>query len=126
MARKIICIKLNTAEDLIAYVKESSSLLTNASPLNPFDGETPWSLPIGETFLEKVRVISLQNAGQGRVAMVLMPWSLGDIDASLKIDLSKQALVVYPPTKNLEDEYMAQTTSITLAGALTGQTRQQH
>ncbi len=132
MARKVICIKLNTAEDLVAYVKSyvgdkltpeylaEHAITEQERSGDPLGDKKPWRIPEGLCVLEKIRVISLQSAGQGRVAMVLMPWQLGDHDGEVMIDLTKHALCVYPPTQALESEYVQQTTPLTLMSGLTG------
>jgi len=107
---KIICIKLTTGEDIIAKATESplSSVGINLDDLLQ-EGQPLKSLAV---VLTDTRVVGFHPLGKG---LAIMPWTLGNQDVKLSVDLKDIAIAVYAPDPELEKIYMQQTTSIALA-----------
>lgn len=103
---KVICIKMNSGEDLIARM--TTETLMGADPF----GVEPWAMPAGEVVLENIRVVSLQPISRTEMGVSLIPYLLADVDAPFKVTLEKVAVGIYKPGSDLERSYMAQTSPL--------------
>jgi hypothetical protein len=106
---KVICIKMNSGEDLIARLVAYN--LTEADPL----AVEPWSLPQGEVTLESIRAISLQPISRSEMGVSLIPYLLADADAPFKVDLARVAVGIYKGGYDLEESYLRQTSPLQVA-----------
>ena len=104
---KIIGIKLTTGEDLIAKVEFSQ----HAANLSVDDTEAldSFKIPRNNVTLSDVRVISLQPVGQGQMGLALIPWLIGDHEATIDVDLSKHAVGIYKVRDEISDSYSRET-----------------
>lgn len=108
---KVICIKMNSGEDLIARL--TTETLTGNDPF----ATEPWAMPQGEVVLESIRVISLQPISRTEMGVTLVPYLLADADAPFKMDLSKVAVGIYKGGADLEESYLRQTSPLQVAPA---------
>lgn|ERR1035437_7809842 len=117
---KVVCIRLNSGEEIIGRVVEPSFLLGNAPVDTSFTGVGPWD-PIGLVTIEMVRGITAQPVGKDQMQIAFFPWSLGNSDGKFTINLDQSAVTIYPAESNLEQGYLQQTSKIQIAsaGALT-------
>jgi len=108
---KVICIKMNSGEDLIARLANQALLVSKPDPF----ADEPWEIPAGSVVLENVRVISLQPISKTEMGVSLIPYLLADVDAPFRVDLNKVAVGIYKPGVDLEESYLRQTSPIAVA-----------
>lgn len=109
---KVLCVRLNSGEEIIGRVVEGSTILTD-SP-TPFEGKGPWD-PVGTITLEQVRGITAQQISKNEMAIAFFPWSLGNQDGQFTIKLDNCAASVYPAEGAVEKGYLEQTSKIQIA-----------
>ena len=111
---KVLCIRLNSGEEILGRVVEKSVLLTGSSSVSPFDGNGPFEAT-GKVTLEKVRGITAQPINKNEMAIAFFPWALGNQDGEFTFILDNCSSAVYSAEKAVEDGYLEQTSSIQLA-----------
>ena len=109
---KVVCIKLNSGEEIIGRLVETNTVLTSNS--SQYDGAAPWE-PSGNVVVEQVRGITAQPMGANEMGIAFFPWSLGNTDGEFIINLDRSAVSIYPAELNLEDGYLQQTSSLAIA-----------
>jgi hypothetical protein len=109
---KVICVRLNSGEEVIGRVVDQKVMIGGSD--DKFSGNGPWA-PEGNITLEKVRGITAQQINKNEMAIAFFPWSLGNQDGMFTINLTNCAAAVYPAEKAVEDGYLEQTSNIKLA-----------
>lgn len=111
---KVICIHLNSGEEIIGHVVEEASILLGEKAKSQFEGNGPWE-PTGFVTIEKVRGITAQQIGKNEMGIAFFPWSLGNTDGKFTLNLTTTASAVYPAEMQLETGYLEQTSGIKIA-----------
>jgi len=112
---KVVCVRLNSGEEILGRVVEDKKVLLGGSEDGyQFTGKGPWE-PEGNITIEKVRGITAQQINKNEMAIAFFPWSLGNQDGMFTINLTNCAAAVYPAEKAVEDGYLEQTSNIKLA-----------
>lgn len=109
---KVVCIRLNSGEEIIGRVVDVVEILTDKP--QPFEGTGPWD-PIGNITLEQVRGITAQQISKNEMAIAFFPWSLGNQDGQFTIKLDNCAAAIYPAEGAVENGYLEQTSKIQLS-----------
>jgi hypothetical protein len=112
MSQQIIGVKLNSGEEIIAKVV-SYPLIDGA---DYFNIKTGFQYP-PKAILEDIRVLNIQQVSADQVALMLAPWIIGNQQTSVELNLASIAQAVYPPSANIEANYIQQTSRIALASA---------
>jgi hypothetical protein len=111
---KIICAKLISGEEIIGKVVTLPQVLTELTgKADPFSGKA-YDVPAGPIILEDVRVVAAMPVGNG-IQLSFMPFAFANQEGTIKIDLSKVAMAVFPPDSRLERMYIGENTGIALA-----------
>lgn len=109
---KVICIRFTSGEEIIAKLEDTQVLTGTPSQ---FESAGPWE-PVGKITIGTVRGITFQPVGPNQVGIAFVPWSVGNVDVKVTIQLENCAVAVYEPSSDLERGYLEQTSGIALGG----------
>jgi hypothetical protein len=97
MTQKVLCIRLNSGEEVIGKLVQSNILSGTASQ---FDGDGPY-LPTGQVTLENTRNINFQPINNDQFEIVFLPFVLGNPEGRLTFILDNCASSVYPTQEDI-------------------------
>jgi hypothetical protein len=105
---KVVCVRFNSGEEIIGRYEDS---FINTNQLD----DKYW-VPTGTITLHQILSVNVQQVGPKQLAIGFMPFAIaGSQDASMTFVLDNCAITVYPPSPEIEKDYLAQTSKIALA-----------
>jgi len=107
---KVICMRLNSGEEIIGKIADPAVLTGAASQ---FDLAEPWE-PTGKVTLYDVRGITFQPLPNDQFEIGFFPFVVGNPDAKLTFVLDNSAYAVYSAQPNIEKGYIQQTPEVEL------------
>lgn len=107
---KVICVRLNSGEEIIGKVVET------VSTSDTIDME----IPKGKLTLTTVRGITFQPVGKNQIGIAFIPFAVGNDSANMTFILENCAQTIFAPSREIERGYLEQTSGITLAAATPG------
>jgi hypothetical protein len=109
---KVVCIHLNSGEEIIARLEDDSKMLVGRG--DQYEGPGPWA-PTGKITIGTIRGITFQPVGKNQIGIAFVPWLAGNTDGQIMLNLDSSAQAIYPPTADIENGYLQQTSGIEIA-----------